>query len=216
MDNFASAVQLTSLTLFLILFIARVVYLRSSRGVNVFTLGHGKRGITWLVEVLFLPVFLAWFLEVVLYALHSSFRLFPAPLDHRLLSGQSVQMAGLFCFMAALGLFCAALVAFGTSWRVGIDEDKPGDLVSHGIFALSRNPIFVCLDLYVLGAFLVNGSLIFLLFAALTMIGIHGQILQEERFLHSRYGSAYSNYCRQTGRYFGWQVPGAVAPKGSN
>src|SRR4029434_1804082 len=31
----------------------------------------------------------------------------------------------------------------GNSWRVGIDEDHKTPLVRHGVFSLSRNPIFL-------------------------------------------------------------------------
>lgn len=56
------------------------------------------------------------------------------------------------------------------------------------MFALSRNPIFLCLDLYAFGAFLLNGTLGFLIFALLLAVGVHDQILQEEVFLLRTYG----------------------------
>jgi protein-S-isoprenylcysteine O-methyltransferase Ste14 len=64
------------------------------------------------------------------------------------------------------------------------------------MFALSRNPIFVFLDLYAFGTFLINGTLGFLLFALVLATGIHYQILQEESFLRRTYGTAYHDYCR--------------------
>ena len=215
MDTLYPAIQLVSLALFLVLFLGRAVYLKRTRGINILTVGRGKKGLPWLAELLFAPFLLLWLTEVVLYALGSPFRIFPAPLDLQIIAGQSLQVAGVFCFAAALALFLAALIAFGTSWRVGIDENKPGELVIHGIFALSRNPIFVCLDLYVLGAFLVHGTLIFLLVAVVMAIGVHYQIIQEERFLHRRYGTAYSDYCQRTGRYFGWRASRSVSLEGS-
>jgi protein-S-isoprenylcysteine O-methyltransferase Ste14 len=73
------------------------------------------------------------------------------------------------------------------------------------MFALSRNPIFVFLDLYSFGTFLINGTLGFLLFALVLAGGIHYQILQEENFLQRTYGTAYQDYCRRTARYFSWK-----------
>jgi len=78
-------------------------------------------------------------------------------------------------------------------------------LVTTGMFALSRNPIFVFLDLYAFGTFLINERLGFLLSALVLAAGIHYQILQEESFLRSTYGKAYHDYCRRTGRYFSWK-----------
>jgi protein-S-isoprenylcysteine O-methyltransferase Ste14 len=195
--------QIASLTVFLALLIGRTVYLKQKSGINVFTIAKGKRGLPWLIEVLFVPFMLAWMAEVMLVSSRIRFRLFPAPFDLKLIDSTVFQTVGVVFLVAAVGLFMAALIAFGNSWRVGIDEDRPGELVRSGIFALSRNPIYVCLDLYFLGTFLVNGTVIFLLFAVVVAAGTHYQILLEERFLRTRYGQAYADYCRTTGRYFG-------------
>jgi protein-S-isoprenylcysteine O-methyltransferase Ste14 len=61
------------------------------------------------------------------------------------------------------------------------------------------------MDLNFIGTFLINGALIFLLSAVLTVVGVHYQILQEEKLLSSAYGQEYQAYCHKTNRYFGWQ-----------
>jgi protein-S-isoprenylcysteine O-methyltransferase Ste14 len=61
----------------------------------------------------------------------------------------------------------------------------------------------ISVDLYLVGTFLINGTVIFLLLAILVVAGLHYQILQEEKFLAQPYGKAYRNYCAQTRRYFG-------------
>ena len=47
-----------------------------------------------------------------------------------------------FC-ACGLGLLLWSLISFGRSFRVGIDTDRPDRLVTSGIFAVSRNPIYV-------------------------------------------------------------------------
>jgi protein-S-isoprenylcysteine O-methyltransferase Ste14 len=59
------------------------------------------------------------------------------------------------------------------------------------VFAVSRHPIFVFLDLYFIGTFLVNGTLVFRFFAGVTILGIHYQILQEEKFLAGIFAYTY-------------------------
>jgi protein-S-isoprenylcysteine O-methyltransferase Ste14 len=70
---------------------------------------------------------------------------------------------------------------------------------------VSRNPIFIFIDIYFIGTFLINETLIFLIFAALAVIGMHYQIMQEEKFLAKAYGQVYKDYCARTGRYVGWR-----------
>ena len=62
-------------------------------------------------------------------------------------------------------LVCAAVVSLlwmliaqaqmGASWRVGIDSANRTELVSKGLFTISRNPIFLATRLALLGFFLV-------------------------------------------------------------
>ena len=93
------------------------------------------------------------------------------------------------------------LISFGDSFRVGIDEVKPDRLVTTGMFRFSRNPIYVCFDLFFVGLFLVHRNIVM----AIAVIGfallIHRQILREEKFLRSYYGTEYKEYCRKVRRY---------------
>jgi protein-S-isoprenylcysteine O-methyltransferase Ste14 len=114
-----------------------------------------------------------------------------------------LRLLGVILVTAGFVIFVWALGSFGSSWRIGIDEKAPGDLVTGGIFSVSRNPIFLFLDLYFIGTFLMNGALILLIFAVFIVLGLHYQIMQEERFLARNYGQAYRDYCSRTGRYLG-------------
>jgi protein-S-isoprenylcysteine O-methyltransferase Ste14 len=84
---------------------------------------------------------------------------------------------------------------------VGVDERSPGALVTGGVFRFTRNPIFLFLDAYFLGAFLINGTVFFLVAAIVAAAMNHFQVLQEERFLARRYGLEYLDYRRRTPRY---------------
>jgi protein-S-isoprenylcysteine O-methyltransferase Ste14 len=195
--------QLAVMAVCLGLLIGRTVHLHLTQGVKPFALGAGKSGFPALLEKTLFPLLVLWWAETVLYALHSPFRIFPAPVDTTLLDGVLWDIAGAALLLCACGLFAWALVSFGASWRVGIDTQNPGTLVTGGVFAFSRNPIFLSIDLYFLGAFLLNGSLFFLIAAILAVDGMHYQILQEENYLRGQYGEAYRMYCRETSRYFG-------------
>jgi protein-S-isoprenylcysteine O-methyltransferase Ste14 len=195
--------QIICLLFFLLLFLGRTLYLRVRRDIVVFSLGVGKRGFQQVVEVLFFAGLCVWMAEVLLYALSAPVRLRHGILSVELVDAAAARAGGAALIVLSLALFVWALASFGESWRVGIDTEKPGGLVKRGAFGISRNPIFLFLDLYFLGTFLLNGALVFLLFAVAITGGLHYQILQEERFLKTHYGAAYEGYCAQTRRYLG-------------
>ena len=199
MKTFFAIFQLANLVFFLVVFIGRSLYLWFRQGISPFVLGAGKKGPPRLLELLLFPWLLLWMLAVVRSALQRSSQLVSwIPVWPAL---QPAQVLGVLLILAGDALFVWALISFGNSWRIGIDEKSAGALVTNGIFAFSRNPIFAFIDLYFLGTFLVSGTPIFMIFAVITIIGLHYQILQEEGFLSSRYGQAYRDYCGQVGRY---------------
>jgi protein-S-isoprenylcysteine O-methyltransferase Ste14 len=170
-------------------------------GINGIAVGRGKRGFQLFFELLSFTGFLFWMIETVLYATRSSFRIFPHPLNAQLFDTSITQAIGAALIVAGLGVFIAAYIHFGNSWRIGFDVDKPGELVTGGIFAFSRNPIYLFIDLWFIGVFLINGTVIFLIFSVLCLAHVHYQVLQEEQFLTDLYGEQYLNYRRKTGRY---------------
>ena len=202
--NFFDYFQVASVAIVILIFVGRATYLRFRRNINPIAIGGGKKGVLLAVELAALIGFVAWMTGVLLSALHSSFRIFPSPLDSQLLNSFSAKIAGVALVTAGLVIFGLAYVSFGDSWRVGFDVKTPGALVTTGTFALSRNPIYVFLDLWFIGVFLINGTLIFLIFALLAVAILHWQILQEEKFLVRLYGQPYRSYCARTGRYFYW------------
>lgn len=113
----------------------------------------------------------------------------------------SLAWAGVFLCAAALLFVLGSLVSFGRSFRVGIDAERPDALVTTGIFAISRNPIYVGFILMLLGQFLVFPNWLMLLYLLGGLWVIHRQILREETFLRAHYGQAYTDYCARVRRY---------------
>ncbi|MCL2137722.1 MAG: isoprenylcysteine carboxylmethyltransferase family protein [Coriobacteriia bacterium] len=106
----------------------------------------------------------------------------------------------ILCIIALIGL-AASLVSFGRSFRVGIDELNPDKLVTTGMFAFSRNPIYVCFDLFFAGQFLIHRNIIITVAVIGFALVIHRQILREERFLEGFYGEDYEQYRQKVRRY---------------
>ena len=108
---------------------------------------------------------------------------------------------GVLLCAAGLFLLFLSLVSFGKSFRVGIDQDHPDELVTTGIFAFSRNPIYVAFGLVLLGLFLVFSNWILLVYMVAAIWLFHRQVLREEEYLRSHYGQQYSEYCDRVRRY---------------
>lgn len=193
--------QLAALGLFVALIVGRTIALRLRDGINPIVLGAGKFGARRVAELL-VPIGLTvWVAEVANHALGPRALWLPVGAYEPLFDSTVARVAGVVMTTAGLALFAAALVAFGKSWRVGVDELHPGALVSRGVFAVSRNPIFVFMNFYAFAGLLINATPVFLVIAVVVAAGAHFQILQEERFLASRYGRAYDEYRARTGRY---------------
>jgi protein-S-isoprenylcysteine O-methyltransferase Ste14 len=182
------------LCVFWLLFLGRTVML-TLRGVGVFALVKDKPPSEKLIEIGFVVALPLWTAQVASTALGRALIPVPPFWDAAL-----PELIGVALCAAGLVLFAAALVSFGSAWRVGIDES--GDrLVTSGVFALSRNPIFLFMDVYFLGTFLIYPNPFFLLAFVLAALGFHMQILKEEKSLLSRFGDGYAEYRRKVRRY---------------
>lgn len=86
------------------------------------------------------------------------------------------------------------------SWRIGIDETNKTELVTHGLFSVSRNPIFLGLIITVVGLFLLLPNAITFTLAVITYLVIQIQIRLEEEFLERQHGQAYLYYKQKARR----------------
>ena len=188
-----SRFQILALTLAATLVAIRAMLLWFNMRVNPFRATHPVEICFALGELLFASLILrnARFVNLPV----------PAWADMIIVSSETARGVGGFFVAAGIVIFALALFSFGNSWRIGIDRRTPGALVTTGVFRISRNPIFVFLDLYLGGTFLLNGTLVFLAVAVLGAAVLHLQILREERFLQAHYGESYRKYCERTPRY---------------
>ncbi|MPS73641.1 MAG: isoprenylcysteine carboxylmethyltransferase family protein [Chryseobacterium sp.] len=80
------------------------------------------------------------------------------------------------------------------SWRIGIDNDMKTELVTSGLFSISRNPVFLGMIMSLLGLFFVTPNAFSLLFLILGYVLIQIQIRLEEEFLYRQHGEKYLDY----------------------
>ncbi len=200
LDRFFDWYQLAAVACLSCLGIARSVMLYG-RGVRVVVVDWQRTVTQMICDFFLVTSLLALFYHIVAYSwpLPDSFVL--PWLGTQLIDSTAAKTVGAILLTAAVVIYGFALKAFGNSWRVGIDRSSPGSLVTTGIFAWSRNPIYVALDFLAIGPFLLQGRLIFLVLATVFVLMIHETICREERFLREHYGDAYRDYCARVGRY---------------
>ncbi len=120
-------------------------------------------------------------------------------------------LAPLGAALAATGIALAAVAErqMGTSYRFGID-DRPTELVRHGLFAVVRNPIYTGI-LALLGGFaLITPCPWTLLLWPAAALGFARQARLEERQLLAIHGDSYRDYAARVGRF----VPGTGRLRG--
>lgn len=142
--------------------------------------------------------------ETFAYAWPISLHLWPSVLGKEIVCAEPLKFIGAALWLVALGIYLAALKAFGASWRLRVGSADAAPLVTNGIFGFSRNPIYVSFVCMGFGTFLILGQLIFLLIALAGLPLLHRRILREEEFLQATHGEAYARYRREVGRYCKW------------
>ncbi len=95
-----------------------------------------------------------------------------------------------------------AQAQMGLSWRIGLDAESPGPLVTHGLFSYTRNPIFLSMRLNLLGWMCLLPNLFTLLLLVCSELLIQIQVRLEETHLPQLYGAAYEAYRAQVPRWW--------------
>lgn len=201
MSRFFEYLQLGALACWAVLGLSRAILFRA-RGLRVIVIDRQRTLWQMLVDALAVTCLLTWAYEVVAHAWPFPAYAGPAILGHVLLNSIVIKSVGVVLLSASVLLYAVALYYLGESWRLGIDRNAPGPLVTDGIYRWTRHPIYLAFDLLFTGTFLVSGRLVFLLLALVWMPVMHLIMLREERFLSELYGDAYRDYCTRVGRYF--------------
>jgi protein-S-isoprenylcysteine O-methyltransferase Ste14 len=105
----------------------------------------------------------------------------------------------------AIGLACVlvAQLQMGASWRIGIDHARATALIGHGLYAWSRNPIFLGTRVALLAALLMVPTALTLAASAALEVLIQLQVRLEEQHLLQLHGEAYRSYRVRVRRWLG-------------
>jgi protein-S-isoprenylcysteine O-methyltransferase Ste14 len=136
---------------------------------------------------------------VPVYSFWPSVYVYLMPIDW--LERSWLRWTGVMLLLLSLVWTVLAQAQMGDSWRIGIDQKHPTNLVQSGVFRLSRNPIFLGMMLTLFGLFLVIPNALTLLTLALGVVLIQIQVRLEEEFLAKTHGNKYAEYRMRVRRW---------------
>lgn len=113
-----------------------------------------------------------------------------------------IKSIGIILQIIAIFILIKAMMDMHDSWRQGISLKSKTELITNGIYSISRNPAFFGFDLFYIGNFLEVPTYILFFFTIFSIISFHFQILCEEESLVVLFGEEYEKYRVRTARYF--------------
>ncbi|WP_345041918.1 isoprenylcysteine carboxylmethyltransferase family protein [Streptomyces sannanensis] len=113
-----------------------------------------------------------------------------------------VQWTGLLLSLAGMAFTLAAQTNMGASWRVGVDVGERTTLVTDGLFAHVRNPVFTAMTVTAAGLALMVPNWIAVLALVALVAAVQLQVrVVEEPYLAAVHAKAYAAYTARTGRF---------------
>ncbi len=186
------------LAYFFIVFFLRSFLLWKKTGVNPLTFNKGDDAHGYNGKVFgFISI-----VELVVVSIHAF-----VPAWHEILlpfwylDGYFLFEIGWILLLLSLIVVWVAQSQMRDSWRIGIDEENKTDLITTGLFAISRNPIFLGIMIANVGLFLALPNAFTLLIVSLSTISINTQIRLEEEFLSKEFGAEYTAYQKKVNRW---------------
>lgn len=115
-------------------------------------------------------------------------------------SGPAAKLVAMIFLVSGIFLILISSVYLGSSIRVGLPDTKT-ELKQSGIYRISRNPMYLGLNLVTLASMIYNSNWIVIALGAYSIVVYHFIILGEEKFLAERFGDKYSAFKRNVRRY---------------
>ena len=183
---------------FFFVFFLRSYLLSKRTDVNPLTFSksddaHGYNG------KIFTFISLLEFVVVIIYAFKNGWYEYLLPFWY--LEYNYLKYIGWGLLIISLILVWVAQSQMANSWRIGIDEKNKTELVTNGLFSISRNPIFLGIMIANIGLFLIIPNAFTLLIISLSTVSINTQIRLEEAFLKSSHGEVYQDYLNKVSRW---------------
>ena len=166
------------------------------QGISTDQLGKGKTGLVKFIEVTLkistyvLPII--QFISILWY-----------------IGTAHIVLRIIGCVITAVGVltFILSVAQMKDNWRAGVQREDKTNLVTTGIYSISRNPAFLGFDLMYIGILFTFFNWYLCFATGFVLLFFHLQIVNvEEEFLVEAFGEEYIQYrakvCRYIGRKF--------------
>lgn len=150
----------------------------------------------YLARILMYFVFVGAFV-IFLFSLHPSQyqRLKPFELP------EIAQFFGMTFLLISLVVMGIARSQMGASFRIGIDNRQKTALVHKGLYKFTRNPIYLGMELALIGFFLSIPNIVSLVMLVLGHFTLQVEIRLEEAHLLALHGDEFRAYCKRVRRW---------------
>ena len=169
------------------------MFMQKKKGIQTDQIGKGKTGFVKMIELTMkVATLLVPLVEIISIAVN--------------VSNLSIIARYLGIVTAILGdiVFVISVWTMKDSWRAGVSPTDKTELVTTGIYQISRNPAFLGFDLVYIGVCLMFFNWVLFFVSVFAMLMFHLQIVNvEEEFLLDSFGEEYISYKKKVNRYFG-------------
>lgn len=137
-----------------------------------------------------------------LYAFGGKYYDYLVPVPY-LEENSTLKIAGFVISLLAMIWIFIAQMQMRQSWRIGIDYSEKNELITQGLFSVSRNPIFLGILISYLGFFLLMPNMLSFGLGLVSFVSISIQIRLEESYLSKNNSREYLDYKEMVNRWFG-------------
>lgn len=189
---FFKIITLALMAAFYICYFAKMIS-QKRQGIDTDQLGKGKEGFVKFIEItLKIATYLIIAIEVVSIIFYASS------------VNDALRIIGLIILAFGVIAFTVSVLQMKDNWRAGVQREEKTELVTTGIYSISRNPAFLGFDLMYIGILLAFFNWLLCVVTCAVMVLFHLQIVNvEEEFLVKAFGDEYIKYRKKVCRYLG-------------
>lgn len=185
-------ITLALMAAFYICYFAKMISQRK-QGINTDQLGKGKEGFVKFIEVtLKIATYLLPVIQIISILLYSG------------TTHIALRIAGVIVTTFGVIAFMISVVQMKDNWRAGVQREEKTNLITTGIYSISRNPAFLGFDMMYIGILFSFFNWYLCFATGFALLFFHFQIVNvEEDFLVETFGEEYLEYKKKVSRYIG-------------